>query len=154
MSYAPHEIDHLRLESWLERAYPTNDVRISTAVPTFLLTAPAPDCYTVNAGMFDAQSAAAIASPSVVPNARARYYGLVAIPLDGPLTRVVRALTRIVPTSTNTLSGPAGAGDAHTWDNDGSYADFYAGHELGHTYGREHPGACEANEDNEYPPAI
>ncbi|HYF65634.1 MAG TPA: hypothetical protein VD886_22590, partial [Herpetosiphonaceae bacterium] len=31
--------------------------------------------------------------------------------------------------------GPATWG----WDNDGSYADWYAGHEIGHTLGRAHP---------------
>jgi Viral BACON domain len=37
-------------------------------------------------------------------------------------------------------SGPAGAG-TWGWDTDGSYADWYAGHEIGHTLGRGHPAA-------------
>jgi hypothetical protein len=38
----------------------------------------------------------------------------------------------------NVSSGPAGSG-SWGWDFDGSYADWYAGHEIGHTLGRGHP---------------
>jgi hypothetical protein len=38
-------------------------------------------------------------------------------------------------------SGPTGPG-TWGWDTDGSYGDWYGGHELGHTYGRRHPGFC------------
>ena len=41
-------------------------------------------------------------------------------------------------------SGPAGAGD-WGWDFDGSYADWYAAHEIGHTLGRAHPDAGSDN---------
>src|SRR5579859_4893645 len=42
-------------------------------------------------------------------------------------------------------SGPAGIPEGgYSWDHDGSYADFYAGHEIGHTVGRGHP-ASSAN---------
>lgn len=37
-------------------------------------------------------------------------------------------------------AGPAGSG-TWGWDTDGSYADWYAGHEIGHTLGRGHPAA-------------
>jgi hypothetical protein len=38
-------------------------------------------------------------------------------------------------------SGPAGVAccGSGSWDLDGSYADWYAGHEIGHTLGRAHP---------------
>jgi hypothetical protein len=41
----------------------------------------------------------------------------------------------------NDTSGPAGdpAGTSWTWDSDGSYTDWYAGHEIGHPLGRAHP---------------
>jgi hypothetical protein len=35
-------------------------------------------------------------------------------------------------------SGPTGPG-TQGWDFDGSYGDWYAGHEIGHTLGRAHP---------------
>ena len=38
-------------------------------------------------------------------------------------------------------SGPAGPG-TFGWDNDGAYTDWYGGHEIGHMYGRKHPGFC------------
>src|SRR5207249_1529795 len=36
---------------------------------------------------------------------------------------------------------------------DQSYGDWYGGHELGHTYGRSHPGFCPGNskDDDNYP---
>ncbi|MEM7232247.1 MAG: hypothetical protein AAF517_08740, partial [Planctomycetota bacterium] len=48
-------------------------------------------------------------------------------------------------------SGPAGSG-AFGWDDDQSYADWYGGHELGHAYGRKHPGFCgETEDDDDFP---
>jgi hypothetical protein len=40
--------------------------------------------------------------------------------------------------SGNVSSGPAGSG-TWGWDTDGTYADWYAGHEIGHTLNRDHP---------------
>lgn len=50
-------------------------------------------------------------------------------------------------------SGPAGAPrlDRFAWDMDGSYADFYAGHELGHALGRKHAEFCGAEDGADYP---
>ena len=49
-------------------------------------------------------------------------------------------------------SGPAGTpGSYASWDKDGSYADFYAGHELGHTLGRKHAEFCGASGGSDYP---
>ena len=51
-------------------------------------------------------------------------------------------------------SGPTGSG-TWGWDNDGSYADWYAAHEIGHTLGRKHPSkgnACgHSASDASYP---
>jgi hypothetical protein len=40
-------------------------------------------------------------------------------------------------------SGPTGP-KSWGWDDDGSYADWYTGHELGHAYGRPHAPCCSA----------
>ena len=46
-------------------------------------------------------------------------------------------------------SGPAGSG-TFGWDNDGSYADWYGGHEIGHMFDRLHPdGGCEDSDDDD-----
>jgi hypothetical protein len=47
-------------------------------------------------------------------------------------------------------SGPAGSG-TWGWDFDGSYADWYTGHELAHTYGRGHANYCGAGGGPAYP---
>jgi hypothetical protein len=48
----------------------------------------------------------------------------------------------------------AGA-EGFTWDRDGSYADWYGGHEIAHTFGRRHPGFCgnpvQRRHDTSYP---
>jgi hypothetical protein len=55
----------------------------------------------------------------------------------------------------NVSSGPTGSG-TWGWDTDGSYADWYAAHEIGHTLGRAHPTpsaiACgNSASDDSYP---
>lgn len=45
------------------------------------------------------------------------------------------------PTGTNTLG----------WDFDGTYGDWYGGHELGHSFGRGHANFCGAQEGPAYP---
>jgi hypothetical protein len=151
--YEPHEIDHVRLESWLERAYPTNDVTISTVSPLSMGTS-VPECHAVNTAMFDAQSAGTIASSSVVPNAHARYYGLVAAP-PGPDFEGCAGTDEKRTRISQYAAGLAGVDPVYAWDLDGSNADFYGGHELGHTYLREHPGACgEGDYDEEKPDPI
>jgi hypothetical protein len=45
------------------------------------------------------------------------------------------------PSPSTVASGPTGPA-TWGWDVDGSYGDWYGGHELGHTYGRRHPGFC------------
>jgi hypothetical protein len=53
-----------------------------------------------------------------------------------------------------TPSGPTGTG-TFSWDTDGSYADWYGGHEIGHSQGRGHPSsgnACgHSASDDDYP---
>lgn len=44
----------------------------------------------------------------------------------------------------NVSTGPTGSGTAG-WDTDGSYGDWYAAHEIGHTLGRGHPDLKVAN---------
>ena len=51
---------------------------------------------------------------------------------------------------TTVASGPCGGG-TFGWDTDGSYGDWYTGHELGHTFGRFHAEFCGAGGGAPYP---
>jgi hypothetical protein len=80
----------------------------------------------------------------------AHYYGLVA---DGG--GFMRGLASAIPgqaDSSAVASGPTGA-KFFAWDTDGSYGDWYTGHELAHTFGRPHVGSgCgDIPKDNGYP---
>jgi hypothetical protein len=81
---------------------------------------------------------------------RTHYYGLVS---DGGF--FMRGGAAGIPTSPDpsvVACGPTGPGN-WGWDFDGSYGDWYGGHELGHTFGRLHPGFCGETVDdiNNYP---
>lgn len=59
----------------------------------------------------------------------------------------------VVPTgSTIPLSWPSSTSPGPPWDDDGSYADWYTGHELAHTFGFHHVEQC--NEPPLYDPDI
>ena len=45
-------------------------------------------------------------------------------------------------------SGPTGDPGGMSWDTDGSYGDWYAGHEIGHALGRGHPKAASGTNAN------
>jgi len=48
-------------------------------------------------------------------------------------------------------SGPTGTMTRFTWDTDGSYGDWYGGHELAHTLNRYHAEFCGAAGGTTYP---
>jgi hypothetical protein len=52
----------------------------------------------------------------------------------------------------DSAAGPAGPPPVDwNWDTDGSYADWYGAHELGHTLGRYHAEFCNASDGVPYP---
>jgi hypothetical protein len=55
--------------------------------------------------------------------------------------------------ASGTMSGPTGA-DTWGWDTDGSYGDWYGGHELGHAYGVCHPGYCRGQGEDTSPHCV
>jgi hypothetical protein len=91
---------------------------------------------------------------------RTHYYGLV-LQDGGKDTFFMRGCSAIPsgPDPSAVGSGPTGPTGINIgplgsdWDNDGSWGDWYGGHELGHTFGRLHvPGGCrEAQPDPNYP---
>jgi hypothetical protein len=74
-----------------------------------------------------------------------KFYGMVS-----DLRGFMRGSSSDIPG--NSAAGPSGvpAGD-WAWDTDGSYADWYGAHELGHTLGRYHAEFCNAVDGVPYP---
>jgi hypothetical protein len=83
---------------------------------------------------------------------RTHYYGLVS---DD--SGFFRGAANTVPSSPapNTIAvGPCGKSASGNWDKDGTYGDWYAAHELSHTFGRHHPGFCgQERFDHHFPHA-
>jgi hypothetical protein len=141
VSYAPSTFHVNMLLSWLRRAYPVGQVISSTGVVDVTAAAPGFSCDDVNAQL------AAIRALDMAAGGdeRTHYYGYVD---DGGYW--MRGCTAGIPGTV--ASGPTGPGN-WGWDFDGSYGDWYGGHELGHTYGRRHPGFCgeSASDLDNYP---
>lgn len=152
--HAPRQKDLDFLESWLGRAYPVGEVNVTRHVLNVRNGAPAtctgtgadrkcrPDdaCDTINAELADFAALQGAQPPGT------RFYGLVH---DNGSDNFMRGCAEIGGT---VGSGPAGSG-TFGWDNDGSYADWYGGHEIAHMFGRLHPGYCDNNshDDGKYP---
>jgi hypothetical protein len=143
------------IKSWLKRAYPVAEVASSVSTvdanfsPPFDKEDPetgeSNDCNDANAQV------SAIRNLDISGNAdrRTHYYGLVA-----DSGGFMRGCANAIPAAANpaaVASGPCGPSD-FGWDTDGSYGDWYTAHELGHTLGRKHIGACsQTSDDPSYP---
>jgi len=139
LTYEPSALDYALIESWLRRAYPVPDVIFSRVVVSSNYTWP-----------FDAdQSNAQVAAIRRLDMAAGadpltHYFGLVADGGGANFMRGKAAGIPQVPDPSTVASGPTGS-NTWGWDFDGSYGDWYTGHELGHTFGRYHPGFCNGN---------
>lgn len=139
-NYLPAQVHVDRLISWLGRAYPVHQV--ANRQYTYDLGEGLPDCVRVNNSLTRKRLFDTIFAVPVP--AGTRYYGLVA---DGG--GFMRGCAAGIPSFV--ASGPAGT-QGFAWDTDGSYGDWYGGHELGHTYGRRHVRCRgEAGADPAYP---
>lgn len=142
-TFTPTALDLGLTVSWLQRAYPVALVIASqTIVPA---NAPPP----FGCGDINTQVAALRAlDMSAGADARTHYYGMVS---DGGFFMRGCAGVPSTPDPAAVGSGPTGPA-SWGWDFDGSYGDWYAGHEIGHTFGRKHPGFCgESHDDPSYP---
>jgi len=137
--FAPTAQDFDLMRSWLTRAYPTGEV-IWSQRSVAANAAPPFGCSDINTQL------AAIRALDVAAgtDARTHYYGLVS---DGGFFMRGCAAVPGVANPAAVGCGPTGPGD-WGWDFDGSYGDWYGGHELGHTYGRKHPGFCGETADD------
>ncbi|HET7088809.1 MAG TPA: Ig-like domain-containing protein, partial [Anaerolineae bacterium] len=147
-TYHVRNLDRTRLAKWLRNAYPIRTLNVEWAY----LDPPyngLPAAATVNFDLFWTR----IFNPNQFFNdGWARYYGM-AIDTGGFMRGKAMGIPSVI------ASGPTGPTGG--WDTDGSYGDWYGGHELGHTYGRKHvrgapyagDGKCgdEAGPDGSYP---
>lgn len=143
----PSDLDFNLLFSWLRRAYPVAQVIATRALIDISPTAPP----VFGSGDVNAQLAAIRAlDVSGGTDRRTHYYGIVSD--AGFFMRGSAAGIPGTPDPATVASGPTGAA-TWGWDTDGSFGDWYGGHELGHTFGRFHPGSgCgESSNDPSFP---
>jgi hypothetical protein len=142
-TFVPTSLDFGMTISWLQRAYPVAQVLASQTI------VPANAAVPFGCGDINTQVAALRAlDMSAGADARTHYYGLVS---DGGFFMRGCAGVPGTPDPSAVGSGPTGPG-TWGWDFDGTYGDWYTGHELGHTFGRKHPGFCgETHDDPAYP---
>ena len=142
----PTARDAALFKSWLSRAYPVSNVIFSDTIVDSTIKPPFEDetSNDVNAQL----SAIRNLDIDGGTDQRSHYYGMVA---DGGLNeQFMRGSANDIPGVV--ASGPAGS-SGYAWDTDGSYGDWYGGHELAHTFGRFHPGFCNENtkDDDNFP---
>jgi hypothetical protein len=137
----PSPLDRNLLTSWLQRAYPSAEVQVNQLAMPVRDEAPGSVddngnvvregflCDELNGDLSE------FAATLPAQNRRTKFYGLVS---DAGGNFFMQGCA---DPGGRFGSGPAGA-SAGSWDTDGSYADWYGGHELGHMYGRKHPGGC------------
>jgi hypothetical protein len=166
VSYAaPRGVDFNYLLSWLGRAYPVSAVDFSqrivvltesdgvTTATSSDVSSQAVDCNVANAQL------AAIRAQDIDggTDPHTHYYGLVQI--TGGYLRGCSSGIPATPDPSITASGPSGVPTASNApvnvgsESDQSFAGWYGGHELLHTFGRHHPGFCNNNtaDDTSFP---
>lgn len=142
---APAAIHFAYLKSFLLRAYPIAAVEWSQIVVDADFRPPFDES---TADLANAQLAALRnreVSSGVDP--RTHYFGLVD---DDGSRNFMRGKAFTIPGTPQpdvVASGPAGVPNGFAGDRDASYADWYGAHELGHTFGRYHPGFPPGQQD-------
>ena len=144
-SAEPSPLDYTLIQSWLGRAYPVAQVLWSQAVVNGPLPWPF-DASQINAfvrGIRMSDVAGGV-------DARTHYFGLVSDASGANFMRGLASGIPVTPDPSTVASGPTGS-NTWGWDLDGSYGDWYTGHELGHTFGRFHAEFCGAAGGAPYP---
>jgi hypothetical protein len=127
------------LESWLTRAYPISSLQVTRQ--TFVYpTSGLPNVDTLHGWLALAKLLNILFTGE---DTRMVYYGVVD---DGGGFMRGKALD--IPSTI--AAGPSGS-DTWGWDTDGSYNDWYGGHEIAHTRGRYHAEFCGAGGGIAYP---
>ncbi|GAA4878763.1 hypothetical protein [Actinomycetospora straminea] len=146
--HEPSATDVTLIASWLRRAYPIATLELSTttidANQPPMQPPPEFGPEAINAQLI-ALRAVDVASGT---DERTHYYGMVA---DSGFFMRGKASGIPHPARLGVVaSGPTGP-STFSWDFDGSYGDWYGGHELAHTLGRFHAEFCNAGGGAPYP---
>lgn len=132
--------DQFMLEAWLHRGYPVADIQFERRILIWPYwdTPAARGCGAVDnlLAQFRALDG---------PVTDRRYYGMVD---DSGGNIFMRGCAAGIPSFF--ASGPTGT-NTWGWDYDGTYGDWYGGHEIAHTYGRYHADFCGAQNGVPYP---
>ena len=153
-TYYVRPYDRWKVVDWISRVYPQSQVKFyfRTLPPiqaqrmqddegNWVLTYPS--CNWLN--LYLANNRFAIFGNPFLPKT-ATFLGIV--PDDMGFMRGCAPINGMLNNAgySRVASGPVGSGD-WGWDFDGSYADWYSGHEVGHAWGRPHvrggPGYVE-----------
>jgi hypothetical protein len=151
---SPEAFHFDRLRSFLLRAYPTAAIEWSQVVVQADSRITPPFGNTVwyrQLGLAHGQLAALRAKDiEGGTDPRTHYYGLISD--QGGFFRGAANDVPTVPNPAVVAVGPAGDPSRYpalAWDTDPSFADWYGAHEIGHTFGRFHPGFCGQNRDDQ-----
>ena len=127
------------LESWLRRAYPISQLQVTRQTYIYP-TGGLPNVDTLHSYLALIKLFRELFNGE---DSRLVYYGVVD---DGG--GFMRGKAAAIPGTV--AAGPSGTGN-WGWDFDGSYNDWYGGHEIGHTRGRYHAEFCGAGGGAPYP---
>jgi hypothetical protein len=158
--FAPRDPDIDYTVSFLKRAYPSGQVNIETRIvdwspqPTFDGENPTFNCTVANSILSQIRELDLNNGGDPLDH----YYGMVfdggdKVPDDELFMRGCASVIPGKPDPSAVASGPAGTHPPKPWNRGPTYGDWYAAHELGHTFGRTHVGtSCgDQPEDLNYP---
>lgn len=143
--YSPEAVHFDYFRSFLARAYPVAEVIWSQIVVDADFAPP----FAGSAAVLANAQIAALRNSEINAgmDPRTHYYGLVD---DANGRHFMRGRASGIPSGPQpdtVASGPCGVPNGFAGDNDLSYADWYGAHELGHTFGRFHPGFPSGQQD-------
>ncbi|WP_407114492.1 hypothetical protein [Bradyrhizobium sp. LMG 9283] len=144
-TYTPDAVHFAYFRSYLERAYPVPSVIWSQIVVDANFTAPFNNDTVLDANM----QIAAIRSTEINSGTDPRTH-YVALVDDANGANFMRGRAMGIPATPQpdtVASAPCGVPKGFAGDADLSYADWYGAHELGHTFGRYHPGYPPGQQD-------
>lgn len=146
---APLSADFSSIQSWLTRAYPIANLiltQITLDIADQGMSVDDLDCNTVNTVLTKIRKNEVQSGV----DKHTHYYAIV--PDDGGFMRGCSSGIPQSPDSSTVASGPSGkpTPTLFGWDSSPSYAGWYAGHELAHTFGRYHPGFCLDNSHDDH----